>query len=706
MGGIKQCLKAWKERRKKSLRRYASCFFPQRQVHPEIEVGRTSASYMMDIAPWHKVVDIMPETRTSRRTITRANIPDFYFETDIERSCTHLRNYNIVDKDAHVLPELSDSFFKQHFSREDSLSPPVALLLFEPWDTIYPHFVNPSLKEHLRVADENAYGHVLKDILRYDPLMDMIFRRALLDLMLGNPITGMCVYSPGITSVLRVLRITPCFFKTDSKRMHGLFLEYNMPYEPTDIVPNLMRNFLLLSSIPSLLSLVDLSGKVLYQNFASILFFGDLYSGKHDTQIPNFTSYLFAQAQESYQNMIHTLACESGTCMDGDWEGVIKLRKPDFGDTDDLSYLCAYPSWLSLMRKETRIRVKSRYSMYDNHHRFSSFEHPPSREAPIQDRKFFVHEILRQFARPHNAARHSHLDESQSDVSDSEMVYHHVRVIPVFDPVVNKDVFLIIQNDVTQMVRLENDILTAAENQLHIMERLFPVHVIKHFLKDSIRSPLSFDAYHTLAQTHDHVVVLFADISGFTRMSDHVSSTHVLHFLNGLYNVFDRLSLMHHAYNLDIVGDCYICVLGLFEHNYKKDDVELGSGFQYMISKEDAARDVPRYALDGLALGKRMIQEAQTLEMPDTLSPVQIRVGLHYGPLVSGIIGSRIPKFTLFGDTMNFASRMESTGVPGYVQTSHVFAKLLPHHIITGNDVQKRDLDIKGKGQVTTYLFL
>ena len=104
---------------------------------------------------------------------------------------------------------------------------------------------------------------------------------------------------------------------------------------------------------------------------------------------------------------------------------------------------------------------------------------------------------------------------------------------------------------------------------------------------------------------------------------------------------------------METAGDCYIVAGSLMRQD--KD------GFLVLNQEGDAAsgaENVMRFA-------KAMLRCARMVMMPHNGQPTIVRVGLHTGPVVSGLIGTKLPKFSIFGDTMNTASRMESTSKPG-----------------------------------------
>jgi class 3 adenylate cyclase len=107
-----------------------------------------------------------------------------------------------------------------------------------------------------------------------------------------------------------------------------------------------------------------------------------------------------------------------------------------------------------------------------------------------------------------------------------------------------------------------------------------------------------------------------------------------------------------------------------------------------------------------VSFAEDVMQHASSVLMPHNGLPTEIRIGIHTGPVVSGLIGHSLPKFGLFGDTMNVASRMEHTAPPGCVQISDATRLLLGDELPAGMDfVPTGGVDIKGKGVMQTHLW-
>ncbi|GLI68295.1 hypothetical protein VaNZ11_012656 [Volvox africanus] len=193
-----------------------------------------------------------------------------------------------------------------------------------------------------------------------------------------------------------------------------------------------------------------------------------------------------------------------------------------------------------------------------------------------------------------------------------------------------------------------------------------------------------------LATAHRCVTVLFADIVGFTTMCNCLEPLEVMNFLNGLYTRFDSLCDIYGVYKVETIGDCFMAVGGLITVD--------GEGFKAV--RGDGSED-GLHALKVMSFAKAMLREVAALVMPHNGSPLRLRVGLHSGPITAGIVGSKMPRFCLFGDTVNTASRMESTCEPGAIHVSAATRELLPeeHWVATGG------VQVKGKGEMQTYLW-
>ncbi|NJO20436.1 MAG: family 3 adenylate cyclase [Spirulinaceae cyanobacterium RM2_2_10] len=181
----------------------------------------------------------------------------------------------------------------------------------------------------------------------------------------------------------------------------------------------------------------------------------------------------------------------------------------------------------------------------------------------------------------------------------------------------------------------------------------------------------------TIADNFSETTVLFADIVDFTRLSERLSPTELVILLNDIFSEFDSLADCHGLEKIKTIGDAYMVVGGLPE------------------PRPDHARAVAEMALDMQAVIAQFTDSEQ--------QPLRLRLGMHSGPAIAGVIGRRKFIYDLWGDTVNTASRMESHGLVGAIQATHASYK----HLYRDYDWQRRGLvRIKGKGYMQTYLLL
>jgi class 3 adenylate cyclase len=180
---------------------------------------------------------------------------------------------------------------------------------------------------------------------------------------------------------------------------------------------------------------------------------------------------------------------------------------------------------------------------------------------------------------------------------------------------------------------------------------------------------------HEIADGFADVTVLFGDIVGFTALSSRTSATEVVDMLNGLFSRFDEAAAELGIEKIKTIGDCYMAVCGLPK------------------PCPDHADRMARMALR-MAEATRQYGQEKGLDL-------QLRIGLNSGPVVAGVIGVTKFIYDLWGDTVNIASRMESTGVPGGIQvTRSVYERLKDRF-----DFESRGLvQVKGKGEIETWL--
>jgi class 3 adenylate cyclase len=169
------------------------------------------------------------------------------------------------------------------------------------------------------------------------------------------------------------------------------------------------------------------------------------------------------------------------------------------------------------------------------------------------------------------------------------------------------------------------------------------------------------------------VTVLFADIVGFTEISNVASPSELVELLNHIFSIFDRLSQEYGVEKIKTIGDEYMVAAGL------------------PLPREDHAE-----AIATMALAMQKSIENITFRQ----QPITLRIGINSGSVVAGVIGRSKFTYDLWGDTVNVASRMESSGMPGKIQVTEATYQLLKDRY---QFLERGLVTIKGKGEMITY---
>ncbi|XP_051869123.1 atrial natriuretic peptide receptor 2-like [Pristis pectinata] len=181
------------------------------------------------------------------------------------------------------------------------------------------------------------------------------------------------------------------------------------------------------------------------------------------------------------------------------------------------------------------------------------------------------------------------------------------------------------------------------------------------------------------AQSYSNATVYFSDIVGFTQLSSASTPYQVVDFLNRLYTTFDDIIDNYDVYKVETIGDAYMVVSGVPKEN----------GLNHV-------GEIASMALDLVSVCRSFVIPHK----PDV--NLKIRAGIHSGPVVAGVVGTKMPRYCLFGDTVNTASRMESTSEALKIQCSSSSSELLKEiggYILTC----RGPLLVKGKGEMITW---
>ncbi|GIL62924.1 hypothetical protein Vafri_17126 [Volvox africanus] len=214
-------------------------------------------------------------------------------------------------------------------------------------------------------------------------------------------------------------------------------------------------------------------------------------------------------------------------------------------------------------------------------------------------------------------------------------------------------------------------LLVSKEQHNRLLKAMLPRKVIQQLQAGEV----------PIAEEYDMVTVLFSDIVGYTCVTSQLSPRQVVTLLNELFSVFDDLSQRNGVYKVETIGDALMCVAGC-------------------PVPDDPIASAVRIARMALDMVNAVQQFRPSLE---GVQGVKIRVGIHSGPIVAGVVGKKMPRYCLFGDTVNTSSRMESTSEPMMIQVSPITAALL-RASRSGFHLEPRGpVDIKGKGMMETF---
>ncbi|XP_047736437.1 soluble guanylate cyclase 88E [Hyalella azteca] len=176
-------------------------------------------------------------------------------------------------------------------------------------------------------------------------------------------------------------------------------------------------------------------------------------------------------------------------------------------------------------------------------------------------------------------------------------------------------------------------------------------------------------------ETFELVTILFSDVVTFTEICSRITPMQVVSMLNAMYSIFDNLTEKHSVYKVETIGDAYMVVGGAPERQSAHGQL------------------VCDMALD-------MVEAITDLKDPSTGNHLRIRVGVHSGMVVAGVVGMKMPRYCLFGDAVNTASRMESTSEAMKIHISESTKEILP----SGYNTEVRgEITVKGKGNMKTY---
>ncbi|KAL2916411.1 hypothetical protein HK105_204167 [Polyrhizophydium stewartii] len=241
--------------------------------------------------------------------------------------------------------------------------------------------------------------------------------------------------------------------------------------------------------------------------------------------------------------------------------------------------------------------------------------------------------------------------------------------------------------DLTEEVRLETEMRAKDAAKKAELENLIAQlnvyrkkadDLLSQMLPPSVSSQL-LEGKQVEPQTFESATVFLLDIVGFTNYCVTAPPSEIIAMLDSMYNMFDLVIQQYDAYKVETIGDSYMIVSGVPKPNGKRHAGEIATLALHIMSK---------------------VYTFKFEQKPDLR--LRVRIGIRTGPVVAGVVGCKMPRYCLFGDTVNTASRMESTSSPMKIQVSETTFRELSavggYHLVS-----RGEIEVKGKGKMNTY---
>ncbi|MBI5539437.1 MAG: response regulator [Bacteroidia bacterium] len=232
----------------------------------------------------------------------------------------------------------------------------------------------------------------------------------------------------------------------------------------------------------------------------------------------------------------------------------------------------------------------------------------------------------------------------------------------------------ILQNKNSELIEANIEIKKERNRSDELLLNILPYETAKE-LKDTGKS---------LPQKFEMVTVLFTDFKGFTQVSEKMTPEHLVGELHLIFSEFDKIISRYPIEKIKTIGDSYMCAGGLPTPNFTNSmDVVL------------AALEMKEF------IENRTTKFKNNSDIPNW----QIRIGVHTGPVISGVVGTKKFTYDIWGDTVNIASRMESSGEENMVNISNTTFKLIKNKLVENkiSVTYRGEIAAKNKGKIKMY---